>query len=829
MTRLCRVARWRTAVGRSGLAWAVLAWAVLAFVLIIPARVAFVQAAAPLAQAADANAAAASPQRALVDRYCVGCHNQRAKVAGLMLDTADVTNVGAAPAIWEKVAQKLRGRAMPPIGLPRPDAATYDSLAGWLETELDRAAAAHPNPGRPGIHRLNRSEYANAIRDLLSLDVDTQALLPPDDVGFGFDNNADVLTVSSALMDRYLSAARKIGRLAVGDRSMRPVEETYRISPLLVQEERVSEDLPFGSRGGIAIRHYFPLDGEYRLKIYLQKRTAGANGIRGFGADPQKVDVRLDGARVAVLSVGDASSARAAEAAPGGNTESQMDSNADVPMEVTVAAKAGRHVLGVSLLKKPPEVEGTGPTRLPVWTFGSDPGSERIGIDSVRIEGPYKAAGPGETASRARIFSCRPSTPKDEDACAKVILASLARRAYRRPSTDADVRTLMGFYRTAQSTGGFDSGIQAALERILFDPEFLFRSVRDPGGAAAGGAYRLSDLELASRLSFFLWSSIPDDELLDVAARGRLKGPVVLEAQVRRMLADRRSTALVTNFAAQWLHLRNMRAVTPNVNVFPEFDDNLRQAFVWETELFFESQLRDDRNVDELLTANYTFVNERLAKHYGIPGVRGNRFRRVTFGDDKRAGLLGQGSILTVTSYATRTSPVVRGKWLLETVLGAPPPPPPPNVPALQENGAGVKATSIRARMEQHRKNPVCATCHARMDPLGFALENYDGIGRWRDADEGGLPIDASGTMPDGAAFTGPADLRRLLQARRDEFVRNVTSKLLMYAVGREVEFYDMPAVRGIMGDAAAHDYRWSSIVLGIVKSRPFQMRKSES
>jgi mono/diheme cytochrome c family protein len=785
-----------------------------------------VQAAGPPPQAAAAPPA--SQPRALLDRYCVGCHNQRLQTAGLALDTVDVGNVGAAAPVWEKVVQKLRSGAMPPPGRPRPDTSSHNALASFLETELDRTAAARPNPGRPPIHRLNRTEYANVIRDLLALEIDGRSLLPADDAGYGFDNNADVLTISPGLLNRYMSAARKISRLAIGDPSIRPIGETYQVSSALTQDDRMSEDLPFGSRGGIAIRHYFPLDGEYRLKLRLQ-RVPASGAIRGLTAETQQLDVRLDGERVVVFTVGGPSKARPmARPTSPDDTEYKVD-DADAGLEVHFPAKAGTRTIGVSFLKGQSATEGMGPTSLPVWTFGSGRVIEKMGLDSVHIEGPHNTVGPGETPSRAQILVCRPTGSRDEESCAKTILATLARRAYRRPVTDKDVQTLLGFYKAARATGGFEAGIQGALESILIDPEFLFRIERDPAPGTQPAVYRLSDLELASRLSFFLWSSIPDDELLDVAARGKLKDPAVLEQQVRRMLADSRSSALVSNFAAQWLHLRNLRAVTPDVNAFPEFDDNLRYAFQRETELFVESQLREDRSVSDLLTANYTFVNERLARHYGIDNVYGNRFRRVTFDDDKRGGLLGHGSILTVTSYATRTSPVVRGKWLLENILGAPPPPPPPDVPGLPDTGDGGKRMSVRERMERHRANPVCASCHARMDPLGFALENYDGIGKWRDTGESNVRIDASGTLPDGSKFQGPAELRTLLRSRRDEFVGTVTTKLLTYALGRGVEYYDLPTVRQIMREAASSDYHWSSIVLGIVKSMPFQVRSSES
>jgi mono/diheme cytochrome c family protein len=771
-------------------------------------------------QAGVASPSPVASHRSFVAQHCTGCHNTRARIAGLALDGMDFERIETAAPVWEKVVAKLRTGAMPPAGRPRPSAGAQQALISWLEGELDRAAAAAPDPGRPTIHRLNRTEYGHAIRDLLSLEVDVSALLPPDDSGYGFDNNADTLTFSPGLLERYLSAARKISRLAVGDPTLRPVADTYQISALLAQDDQTSEELPFGSRGGVAVRHYFPLDGEYLLRIRLQ-RVPASGAIRGLRTEPQQIDVRLDGARIKTFSIGGPSTRAEAR-----DDQSYQADEADAGLIVRFAAKAGRRVLGVSLLKTSWLIEGMGPTRMPVWTFAAGRAVEKLGIDSVQVEGPYDATGPGETPSRTRIFTCGPRTTGDAELCARSILASLARRAYRRPVTATDVDRLLAYYTAGAEDRGFEGGIQAALEAVLVDPEFLFRIEREPANPPST-AYRLSDIELASRLSFFLWSSIPDDELLDEASAGRLRDPAILERQVRRMLADQRSSALVTNFAAQWLHLREILAATPYVNGFPEFDDNLREAFLRETELFIDSQLREDRSLAELLTANYTFANERLARHYGIPDVYGPRFRRVTYADDRRGGLLGHGSILTATSYSTRTSPVIRGKWVLDNILGAPPPPPPPDVPALPDAGDRGQPASVRERLERHRGNPACAACHARMDPLGFALENLDAIGRWRDS-EGTQRIDASAVMPDGEKFSGPTELRRLLAARREEFANTITSKLLTYALGRGLEHYDMPSVRAIVRSAAADDYRWSSIVLGVARSVPFQMRRSE-
>ena len=766
-----------------------------------------------------------APQRALLEKYCVGCHNQRLKTADLLLDKANLDDVGAAPEAWEKVVRKLRTGAMPPPGARRPDRSESEALASWLEGALDRAAAAHPMPGRPAIHRLNRAEYANSIRDLLGIDIDARALLPVDDSGYGFDNIADVLSVSPGLLERYMSAASRISRLAVGDSRIRPAIQTYSAPKYLVQNDRMSEQLPFGSRGGLVIHHYFPLDGEYVVKIRLQRTWR--DEIRGL-ATAHRLEVRLDRARIKLFTVG-GEGLRATwlpgQAVP---NPTEYELTADGGLEVRFPAKAGERALAVTFFKDTSEPEGALRPDLPVTSFefaGNREGEPAV--DGVQIAGPYNAVGPGDTVSRRRVFSCRPPDSRSEERCANQILRTLARRAYRRPVTTADLEALLGFYKAGRVNADFDTGIELALRKILVTPDFLFRVERDPPTGTAAPAYRVSDLDLASRLSFFLWSSIPDDELLDVAERGQLKSPSVLEHQVRRMLADTRSTALVSNFAGQWLYLRNLRTDAPDPDAFPEFDDNLRDAFRLETDLFIESQLREDRSVVELLTANYSFLNERLARHYGVPDVYGSHFRRVTFSDDTRGGLLGQGSILTVTSYPTRTSPVTRGKWLLENILGTPPPPPPPNVPSLKDTDESGKPASVRERMEAHRRNPVCASCHARMDPLGFALENFDAIGRWRVADEGQTAIDASGSLPDGTSFQGPAGLRQALTTRQDQFVTTVTEKLLTYALGRGLEYYDAPTVRKISTEAARAGNRWSSLILGIVNSAPFQMRTS--
>ncbi len=779
------------------------------------------------------NLADVERHRTVLRRYCITCHNAKLKTAGLSLDTLKIEDIPANAATWEKVLSKLRSGAMPPAGRPRPDEPTRSAIASYLEATLDRNAAAKSHAGPPLIHRLNRTEYTNVIRDLLAVEIDSRTLLPADDAGYGFDNIADLLRVSPALLDRYMLAAQKISRLAVGDPAIRPTVETYRAPKALLQDRRMSEDLPFGSRGGLVVRHYFPLDGEYVLKVRLQRIFDGGV-IHGLNVGiPEPVEVRLDGVRIKLFTISTElePDGQAREGARGNSAQrarqEELLRTADAGLEVRFAAKAGMRLVGVAFPDTTAATEGVGPTRMPVgnvsfWSRQNTTGV--VGVDNVQISGPYHASGPGDTPSRRRIFVCRPSGAQDETLCVRKILSTLARRAYSRSVTDAALEALLQVYEDARSDG-FEAGIQFALEKILVSPDFLFRSERGATAAAPGVAYRLSDFDLASRLSFFLWSSLPDDQLLDLATRGALRQPAVLEQQIQRMVADPRADALVTNFGGQWLYLRNMRAKAPDPRRFPEFDDNLREAFQRETELFLASQIREDRSVLDLLTANYTFVNQRLARHYGIPKVYGDHFRRVTLSDGTRGGLLGQGSILTVTSQPTRTSPVLRGKWILENFLGAPPPPPPPNVPDLEEAGVGGKPASLRERLEQHRKSPACSTCHAQMDPLGFALENFDAIAKWRTTDETKTPIDASGVLPDGTRFEGVAGLRSALLARREQFVGTVTQKLFTYALGRGLEYYDMPAVRAIVRDAAVHDYRWSAIITGIITSTPFQMR----
>jgi hypothetical protein len=767
----------------------------------------------------------ASAQRVLVDKYCVGCHNQRTKVADLALDKADVSNPAAAAETWEKVIGKLRSNAMPPPGLPRPDKAAREAFVQYLETSIDRAAAAKPNPGRTVLHRLNRAEYSNAIRDLLGIDVDSASLLPADDSGFGFDNIADVLSVSPMLTERYLSAARRISRLAVGDPTIQPATDVYPVNKLLKQDDRASEDLPFGSRAGLAVRYYFPVDGDYVVKIFLLRTYDGK--IRGT-SEPHQLDVRVNGEKVRQFTVG-----APAEPAAGRGRGLRQEPDG---MEVRFTAKAGPAVIGVTFVKEAGMPEGMLRPKYPVTSY-EYAGDVTVppAIANVEIRGPYDVRGPGSSPSRERIFVCH----QGDDRCARQILSTVARRAYRRPVTSADLAPLMGFYQTARDPANrasgapnFDAGIEMALQRILVSPDFLFRVEQDPAKTTPGTPYRISDLELASRLSFFLWSSIPDEELLEVASRGQLKQPATLEKQVRRMLADDRSKAWIRNFTGQWLYLRNIELAAVDPYAFPNFDANLRDAFAKELELFLDSQVQEDHGVAELLTADYTYLNERLAQHYGIPNIYGSHFRRVTLAqdgtDDARKGLLGKGGILMVTSFANRTSPVKRGKWLLENILGAPPPPPLPNVPSLKENAADGKAQSVRERLEEHRANPACAGCHKLMDPLGFALENFDAVGQWRVVSEAGTQIDASGELTDGTKVDGPATLRNALLAHREDFAMTVTEKLLTYALGRGAEYFDKPAIRQIVR-GAGQDYKWSSLILGITRSAPFQMRMPEA
>ena len=776
--------------------------------------------------------------RAVLDRYCITCHNGRLRTGGLSLDAAavDAADPSRHADVWERVIAKLRTGAMPPPGRPRPDLATYDAVASRLEADIDRAAAANPDPGRTStVHRLNRTEYRNAIRDLLALDLDVTPLLPGDETSdTGFDNNADVLSISTAQLERYLSAARTITRLATGLPPTGPGFETFDVPLLLLQDERQSEDLPLGSRGGMAIPYHFPVDGDYLIKIEL--RSNWQDYILGMGS-AHLLDVRIDGELVKRFTVGGEDRGRPAPVtftiAERGDPEWEAYlQSADDRLEVRVQVEAGPRTVGVSFVRNVWEPEGILKPRQAGELLSNDEVYHgNAAVSAVAIGGPYKITGPGDTPSRRAIFGCRPETAADADerTCATEIVSRLARRAYRRPVTQDDVETLLAFFESGRESGGsFEAGVQLALERMLVDPDFLLRVERDPAGAAPGQPYRLSAVEVASRLSFFLWGSIPDEPLLDAAERGALTDPAELDAQVRRMLADPRARSLVDDFALQWLHVRNLEDVTGDPVPFPDFDDNLVEAFRQETTLFLASTLREDRSVLALLDADYTFLNERLARHYGVAGVYGSRFRRVTLPDrEQRGGLLGHGGLLALTSYPTRTSPVLRGKWLLDTILGAPPPSPPADVPALPERGEGGRTTSVRERLERHRQAVACATCHASIDPPGFALEQYDGLGAWRTADEFGNPIDAAATMPNGRTVAGMAGLRALLLERPEQFAGTVTEKLLSYALGRGLEHADRPTVRAVVRAAAADDYRWSALVAGIAKSPAFLMRNA--
>ena len=754
---------------------------------------------------ASAEAADAAEASRTIRRYCVACHNARLLTAGLALDDVDMTQVGDHADLWEGVVRKLRAGLMPPAGRPRPDEATYARVATWLESELDAAAAARPNPGRTQtFHRLNRAEYRNAVRDVLGITVDVEELLPADSASYGFDNIAGVLRVSESLMERYLTAARRIGRAAVGTTPPTAVARTYTVSPALPQDDHV-EGLPYGTRGGALITHRFPLDAEYALRVDVSRVSGGA-----------QLEVTIDGERVELF--------RMQQGLPSLDIDgNEVGDN----LEVRLPIAAGPRDIGIAFLKTP-ALLSENPRRLFLNPTVSR--RELPYLRSLTVTGPFDVTGPGETPARQRLFVCRPAAAGEDEACADTILATLARRAWRRPVDDDDLEILRIAYAAGREGGGFEAGIERALQQLLVSPEFLFRVEAEPADvpAAAGGNYRVGDLELASRLSFFLWSSVPDDELLDAAAAGRMSNPGELGRQVRRMLADDRARALTDNFVGQWLQLRNLEAARPSQVLFADFDDGLRQAFRRETELFFESIVREDRSILDLLDADYTFVNDRLARHYGIPYVQGSHFRRVPV-SGHRGGLLGQGSILTITSHPVRTSPVFRGKWILTNILGTPPPDPPPNVPALPDRAGAYadRTPSMRERMAAHRDNPACASCHAMIDPLGFGLERFDPVGRLRDVDEQHLPIDASGVLPDGTAFDDVAELKSALLARPDRFVGTLSEKLLTYALGRGLEHYDMPAVRRIVREAEMQDYRLSAVVLGIVESLPFRERRA--
>jgi len=767
--------------------------------------------------------------QALVQQYCVTCHSQRLKTGGLVLEPAALATPSTNIELWEKVTRKLRSGLMPPPGSPRPANAALDAFTGWLEGELDRIAAQSPNPGRPMLHRLNRSEYANAIRDLLQLDVDPALLLPPDDSAFGFDNVSDVLGVSPSLQERYLTAASTISALAVGDTRLRAGGETYRIPQDLSQDQHI-DGLPLGTLGGTRVRHIFPLDGEYDIQTKLYRTNL--NMVRGLQY-PHDVEIAIDGKTVHRATIGGNADLAAMFDKP-------TDTGDDVErrMRAKVKVSAGAHDVTVAFVGNMAVKDAV---RLQPFLRSSADNFDWAGaphIQTVAITGPFGATSVGNTPSRRAIFTCgpagppraaealggtRPTATAAEEQCARQILSRLARRAYRRPVTDAEMRPLLAFYEDGRKEGSFDRGIQRGLERILASPLFIFRVEQDPASLAAGAPHRLTDVEIASRLSFFLWSSIPDEALLQRAERGTLQQPAAFDAQITRMLADPKSSALIANFAGQWLQLRNVRSVQPNTNLFPDFDDNLRRSMRRETELLFESIVREDRSVLDLLRADYTYLDERLARHYGVPNIYGSQFRRVAVTDDQRRGLLGHASILAVTSHAERTSPVLRGKWVLENLLGLIVPPPPEDVPPLVAKD-GEAPKTLRAQMEAHRANPVCASCHKLMDPIGFALENFDAVGSWRTKEPAG-PIDASGQLADGSKVDGVVALRNAILARPDVFVTTMTEKMFVYALGRGIEAYDRPTIRQIVRNAARDNYRFSSLVRGIARSPAFQMR----
>jgi hypothetical protein len=743
-----------------------------------------------------------------VDRYCVTCHNDALKTAGLSLQHVDVADVADGAETWEKVLRKLKVQSMPPSGVPRPDSATYDEFAGYLETALDTYASDRPQPGRSSIRRMNRNEYINAVRDVLAVDIRDDTILPADDTMFGFDNIGDVLTLSPLLAEQYIAAARKVRRQALGEPDMQPVFDIYTVSGYLMQTDRMDESMPFGSRGGTSVQHHFPLDGEYVVQVRLQRNSR--EYIRGL-LEPSQFDLRLDGKRITTITIGGEVHGRSAgifSSGESGDVEQEhYERTADNILEARFYAQAGTRQLTVTFLGNNSVPEEPLTARHTLYDYAQFKGGVPA-VHTVAVGGPFDAKGISQTASREQILVCRPAQD-DQDACARRVISRLAHRAYRRPPSALELDELMLFYRQGADQG-FEQGIGLAIERLLAGPEFLFLVVEQPDSAAPGSVFPISDLELASQLSFFLWSTLPDEELLDLAEAKQLSKPKILEQQVRRMLDDPRSETLVSNFAAQWLQLRKLSAMAPNTDLFPYFDDNLMLAFQKETELFFDYILRNDRPLLELLDADYTFVNERLAQHYEIPNVYGSHFRRVSLDDP---------------------TPTIRGKWVLENILGAPPPPPPANVPGLREENDQGQVLNMRQQMEQHRANPVCASCHKVMDPLGFALENYDAIGKWRSIDAAShSAIDSSGALPDGTPFVGPVELRRvLIENRQEDFVLTTIEKLLTYALGRGIDHRDAPVMRTIMRQSAPDDYRLSSMIMAIVESTPFQMRTARS
>jgi hypothetical protein len=769
--------------------------------------------------AAGASQAHAQSHAQTIADYCASCHNNRLRTGGLSLEGAHLDAVASHPELWEKVVRKLRLGVMPPQGARRPAAAVLDGLAASLESELDATAAARPNPGRPALHRLNRAEYANAVRDLLGLDVDVTTLLPPDNAAFGFDNVADALGSSPALLQAYLSAARRISAVAVGDPRVTTGSQTYGARQDLSQGHQL-DGLPLGTVGGLRAVHTFPVDGEYEFQIRMWRTNLSA--MRGLDS-AHEIELSLDGARVLLATIGGAEDLVALQK----NPTATSDAIEAQRLRVRVAVKAGQRAVVAALLDETPAILQTARLQPFVRDFDNPFGAERSPhVQSITVTGPFNGRGASAPPARA-VFACRPAAAADEEPCARRIAATLGRRAFRRPLTGEETGALVDAYRRERATGTFDSGVAAVLRRILASPSFVFRPEVEPAGAPPGTAYALNGYELASRLSFFLWSSLPDDELLRAAGQGTLSRPAVLSRQLRRMLADPKARALTSNFAGQWLYLRNLTGIQPNSDLFPDFDDNLRQAMRIEAELFFDSIVREDRPVVDLLDASDTFVNERLARHYGVPGVAGARFRRVTVPDARR-GLLGKGALLLATSHATTTSPVLRGKWILDNLLGSPPPAPPPDVPALAENDPAAPRT-MREQLERHRASPSCAACHKLMDPLGFALENFDAVGAWRAASQSGAPLDTADVMADGRRIQGVEGLRAALTARPEIFVRTFVEKLLVYALGRGLEAGDMPAVRAIVRDARASGYRFSSIASGIARSVPFRMRLAAS
>ena len=770
----------------------------------------------------EASVAGAADVRALLDQYCAACHNERIKAGSLVLTTADVTRIGEHAEMWEAVVRKVRGRLMPPAGRPRPDASTYEDFVLWLEAELDRFAAEHPNPGRTEtFRRLNRTEYQNAIRDLLALDIDVAEFVPADDAAFGFDNIGGVFKLSSTLMERYLTAADKISRMAMGELPTVIDEgKVYSIPGSAQQHDRIA-GLGLGTRGGTRVQHLFPQAAEYSFEILIDDQN--------FSGKSDTMELTIDGTPVEVFGVKSL-----------GTLRESFFFKPDNVYEVRVPVSAGPHEVGVAFYGSAPALPEyllrpfhvTKPAHVAGANAG--PGGAAPVVKTVTIGGPFNPAGPGDTPSRRRVLKCRPATPSAETGCAGKILSTLARRAYRRPVTEADVSPLLDFYADSRAKGDeFEAAIQTALWRLLASPEFLFHIEAAPPGISAAdpdgpAAYSISDIELASRVSFFLWSSIPDDRLLDLAGQGKLSDPAVLAQEVRRMVVDPRSEALTTSFAGQWLHLRQLQSARPGGDYAKNFDATLKEGLRRETELFFDSIVREDRPATELLTAEYTFLNERLAEHYGIHSVQGSHFRQVALpANSPRRGLLGQGSILTLTSQGIRTSPVQRGVYILEVIMGTPPPEPPPDVPALPNGKTGARPQTMRERMAAHRANPVCATCHSMIDPLGFGLENFDAVGAWRAFEAAGVPIDAAGTLPDGREFNDVNELRALLMQHPEQLVTTLTENLLTYALGRGLEPFDMPAVRKIVQDASVDDYRFQSILAGIVDSYPFRWRSA--